>query len=41
MLTLAQQQAWIQQKPRLQRLQEADPRQGFVEHPQYLGEAWS
>jgi integrase len=37
MLTLAQQQGWIQQKPRLQRLQEADPRQGFVEHPQYLG----
>ena len=36
MLTLALLQGWIQQKPRLQRLQEADPRQGFVEHPQYL-----
>jgi len=36
MLTLAQQQGWIQQKPRLQRQQEADPRQGFVEHAQYL-----
>jgi hypothetical protein len=36
MFTLAQQQGWIQQKPRLQRLQEADPRQGSVEHPQYL-----
>jgi hypothetical protein len=37
MLTLAQQQGWIQQKPRLQRLQDADLRRGFVEHPQYLG----
>jgi hypothetical protein len=34
MLTLAIQQGWLQHKPRLARLQEADPRQGFVEHSQ-------
>ena len=36
MFTLAIREGWIQQKPRLERLEEADPRQGFVEHQQYL-----
>ena len=36
MFTLAIREGWIQHKPSLERLQEADPRQGFVEHQQYL-----
>jgi integrase len=34
--TLAIREGWIDHKPHFQRLQEADPRQGFVEHDQYL-----
>jgi site-specific recombinase XerD len=36
MFTLAIREGWIQAKPHFRRLQEADPRQGFVEHDQYL-----
>jgi integrase len=36
MFTLAIREGWIQSKPHFQRLQEADPRQGFVKHDQYL-----
>jgi len=34
--TLAIREGWMQHKPHLERLQEADPSQGFVEHQQYL-----
>jgi len=37
MFTLAIREGWVDHKPHIQRLQEADPRQGFVEHQQYLG----
>jgi len=36
MFILAIMEGWIQQKPHFQRLQEDDPRQGFMEHQQYL-----